>query len=120
MDEVLDFKNQYKDEHELYMRSLRQFARDINGLPDIDQQQAIVDRQAELDDYASDIKRASRKAWQSPAIIGFGLASAVLAAESDPMAALLAAGGLAIDALQRSNKEIDAFSYLLSSQRRYY
>lgn len=120
LDEVLDFKNQYKEQHQLYMRGLRKFAREISGLPEMDKEQTILDRQAELDDYASDIKKASRKAWQSPAIIGFGLAGALLAAESDPLAALLAAGGLAVDSIQRANTEIDAFSYLLTSQRRFY
>jgi hypothetical protein len=120
LDEVLDFRNQYADQHRLYMRGLRKFSREVSLLPEHDQKQAVLDRQAELDDYAADLKKASRRVWQSPAIIGLGLAGAAWTATNDPMSALLAAGGLAIDAAQRSNQEIDAFSYLFSARNRYY
>lgn len=119
LDEVLDFRRQHAKEHSLYMRGLREFSREISLMPEHDKNEAIVDRQAALDDYASDIKKASRIAWQKPAVVGLGLAGAAWAATNDPISALLMAGGVAVGALQNAGREVDAFSYLFSARNRY-
>ena len=114
LDEVLDFRKQNLESHKLYMRSLRQFAREISLMSDHDQEAAIADRQAELDDYAADIRRLSRKAWRKPATVGLGLAGAAWAATGDPLSALFALGGIALTDVGAGEKNIDAYSYMMS------
>ena len=114
LDEVLDFRRQNLDAHKLYMRSLRTFARSVSLLPLHDQDSAIADRQSELNDYSEDLKRASRKAWRKPAVVGLGLAGAAWAATSDPLSALLALGCVAATEFGAGEKNLDAYSYLIS------
>ena len=80
---------------------------------------AFGDRQAELDEYAADLKRLSRAAWKKPATIGLALAGAAWAATGDPISALFAVGGIAVDHLGNRSEETDAFSYLLAVQDRF-
>jgi len=119
LDEVLDFRKQNIEPHKLYMRSLRKFAREISLLPEPDQDSAITDRQAELDDYAADIKRISRKAWRKPATIGLGLAGAAWAATGDPLSALFALGGIAATEFGAGRENLDAYSYMISVGKRF-
>lgn len=114
LDEVLDFRNQNLEAHKLYMRSLRKFAREISLLPGHEQEASLADRQAELDDYAADIKRLSRKAWRKPATVGLGLAGAAWAATGDPLSALFALGGIALTEFGAGNQKLDAYSYMIS------
>lgn len=97
------------------MRGLRSFAREISLMPPPDQDRAISDRQAELDQYASEIRQASRNAWHKPATIGLGLAGAAWAATGDPISALFALGSSALTAVDTGPENIDAFSYLMSA-----
>ena len=121
LDEVLDFRDQYKDEHKRYMLGLRAYARQISLLPLDEQERALADRQQELDEYAADIKRVSRKEWRKPATIGLGLAGAAWSAVSnDAITALLSLGLVVTNATDFPRKRIDAFSYLMSASRRFY
>jgi hypothetical protein len=119
LDEVLDFRKQNIESHKLYMRSLRKFAREVSLLPELDQDSAIADRQAELDDYAADIKRISRKAWRKPATVGLGLAGAAWAATGDPLSALFALGGIAATEFGAGGENLDAYSYMISAGKRF-
>lgn len=114
LDEVLDYRNQNLEAHKLYMRSLRQFAREISVLPPYEQDLALADRQTALDDYAADIKRVSRAAWRKPATVGLGLAGAAWVATGDPLSALFAAGGIAFKEFGAGDEKLDAYSYLVS------
>jgi hypothetical protein len=119
LDEVLDFRKQNLGAHKLYMRSLRKFAREVSLLPVQEQEASIADRQAELDDYAADIKRLSRKAWRKPATVGLGLAGAAWAATGDPLSALFALGGIALTEFGAGDNNIDAYSYMISIGNRF-
>lgn len=120
LDEVLDFRSQHLEMHQKYMRGLRRFAREISLLPVADQDRAMADRQAELDDYASDVKQASRKAWHKPATLGLGLAGAAWAATTgNPISALFALGGAALSAVDSNPQEISAYSYMISLSDNY-
>lgn len=119
LDEVLDFRNQNLEPHKRYMRSLRQFAREISLLPIHDQEAAITDRQAALDDYAADIKRISRSAWRKPATVGLGLAGAAWATTGDPISALLGLGGIALTEFGAGPENVDAYSYIISVGNRF-
>lgn len=119
LDEVLDFRNQNLKAHKLYMCSLRQFAREISLLPSHDQDAAIADRQAELDDYAADIKRLSREAWRKPATVGLGLAGSAWVATGDPLSALFALGGIALTEFGVGKKNLDAYSFIITAGNRF-
>lgn len=119
LDEVLDFPEQYRDEHRRYIRSLRRFARELSLLPANEQKAAFADRQAELDDYATDIKRAARTAWRKQATVAVGLAGAAWTMTGDPIAGLFAACGALIPNSKAVQDEYGAFSYLLSAHQRY-
>jgi len=119
LDEVLDFRNQHREEHRRYIRSLRRFARELSLLPAEEQRGAFADRQAELDDYAAEVKRASRTAWRKQATVAIGLAGAAWTMTNDPVAALFAASGALIPSSREAGGEYGAFSYLLSAHQRY-
>lgn len=120
LDEVLDFRNQYKEEHKRYMHGLRTYARQISLLPVDEQDRALADRQEELDQYAAEIKRLSRKEWRKAATIGLGLAGAAWqAASNDAVTALLSLGVAVMSAAAFDGRRIDAFSYLMSANRRF-
>lgn len=115
LDEVLDFRKQHLKEYSQYMRSMRSFAREISLMPDGERDGAFSDRQAELDEYASQLKTTSRKAWRKPATIGLGLAGAAWGTVTgDPISALLAIGGIALSELGIAEDQTDAYSYLIS------
>jgi len=114
LDEILDFRAQNLVAHQLYMRSLRKFARELSLLPVADQQSALKDRQAELDEYAAALRKLSRSAWRKPATIGLGLAGAAWAVTGDPISALFAVGGIAAGDLGANSKQVDPFSYIMS------
>jgi hypothetical protein len=119
LDEVLDFRAQHRDQHRRYIRSLRRFAREISLLPAEDQRAAFADRQAELDDYASDMKRAARTAWRKQGTVAVGLAGAAWTMTGDPIAGQFTACGALIPNPKEVQTEHGAFSYLLSAQERY-
>ena len=119
LDEVLDFREQHRDAHRRYIRSLRQFARELSLLPAAEQQEAFGDRQAALDDYASDVKRAARTAWLKKATVAVGLSGAAWTMTGDPVAGLFAACGALIPSPKPVRDEYGAFSYLLSAHQRY-
>lgn len=116
LDEVLDFRRQHLHAHRLYMRNLRKFAHEISGLPPADLQSALEDRQAELNEYAADLKRLSRKAWRKPATVGLTLAGAAWTAIDNPVAALFSLGAIAAAGLGVEPRQVDAYSYLMSIQ----
>lgn len=118
LDEVLDFRNQHCEKFKAYARNLRSFARQVSLLPKEDQDAAFMDRQAELDDYASDLKRRSRLAWKKPATIAVGLAGAAWAATGDPIAGLFAAAGAIVPGIGGA-AEHGAYSYLFAPRNRY-
>ncbi len=120
LDEVLDFRNQHREAHRRYIRSLRRFARELSLLPVEEQSTAFADRQAELDDYAADVKKAARTAWRKPAAVAIGLTGAAWTLTTgDPIGALFAACGALMPGAKDASGEHGAFSYLLSAHQRY-
>lgn len=114
LDEVLDFRQQHLEEYRKYMRSLRHFAREISLLSLEAKDAAFAARQEELDEHAADLRRKSRNAWRKPATIGLSLAGAAWVVTGDPISALFAVGGIALSELGVAEKQIDAYSYLMS------
>lgn len=88
-------------------------------MPAEEQKAAFADRQAELDDYAAEAKRAARTAWRKQATVAVGLAGAAWTMTNDPIAALFAACGALIPNAEEPRGEYGAFSYLVSAHQRY-
>ena len=98
LDEVLDFKVSYGQEYRAYARSIRRFSREIGLLPSHDRSAAFADRQAELVDLASDLKKTARAAWKRPATFALGLAGAAWTyGTGDWIGALIGGGALLLD-----------------------
>lgn len=122
LDEVLGFRRENLALHRKYARSVRQFARELSLLEESQREKALMDRQSELDDLASDLKRRSRSAWRSPASFAVGLTGAAwTAVTGDPIGALLGVGGtiLGLTGSSISEKEEGAFSYLFAARARF-
>lgn len=120
LDEVLGFRAEHGAEYKAYARAIRQFAREISLLLPDEQASAFLDRQAEIDDLSSDLKRRSRSAWRMPASFALGLAGAYwIYRTGDPVGALLAGGAVAAAGMGERSGEAGAFSYLFSARDEY-
>jgi hypothetical protein len=116
LDEVLAFRHENRAGFRRYARSVRKFSRDLSLLTADARAGAFEDRQAELNDLASDLTKTSRKAWKQPATFALGLAGAAWTYVHgvDLVGALLGAGA-AVTGLQTPN-ERSAFSYLFRAR----
>jgi hypothetical protein len=89
-------------------------------MPEAEREAAFTDRQAEIEDLASDLRRKARKAWRQPASFALGLAGAAWTySTGNPIGALLAAGALVARGLSGKEKEAGAFSYLFTAHEQY-
>jgi hypothetical protein len=120
LDEVLGFRAEHRQEHRRYVRSVREFARELSLMPEEERNRAFSDRQAELDDLANDLKRMARAAWKKPASFALGLAGASWTyTTGDPIGAILGAGALLLGGIESSSNEAGAFSYLFAAHGQY-
>jgi hypothetical protein len=120
LDEVLSFRAENLAAHRKYARSARQFARELSLMPDAEREASFGDRQNELDDLASDLRRKARSAWRQPASFALGLAGAGWTlATGNPLGALLTASALFAKGPGTVNVDAGAFSYLFAAHQRY-
>jgi hypothetical protein len=121
LDEVLGFRKEHLREHRNYIKSVRQFARELSLMNEEERSRAFEERQAELDDTASDLRKLSRKAWKRPASFSLALAGASWRiANNDPLGALLAASNALLGLKGESPlKEAGVYSYLFAANRRF-
>ena len=120
LDEVLGFRSEHRVAHQHYARSVREFARQLSVMAEAERQAAFTDRQAEIEDLASDLRRRARSAWRQPASFALGFAGAAWTySTGNPIGALLAAGALAARGVSRTNKESGAFSYIFAAHEQY-
>ena len=121
IDEVLDFRNQNYSQHRKYSLSVRSFARELSRMPLEERQTVFEQRQEDLDDAASAIRSANRKAWGRPISFAITLAGAAWTLQSgEPTGAAIATtGGVASLLFSRADKsqEGDVYSYLFSARR---
>jgi hypothetical protein len=118
MDEVLAFRKQHLEQHRAYARSIREFLRELEGIPVSDRPRAFDDRQDEIRDLAADLKKLSRKAWRRPAAFALTIAGAGLgAATGGPLglAAGLLSGLGAIAGFEAQGAPASAYSYLFTA-----
>jgi hypothetical protein len=120
LDEVLSFRTSHKEAHRNDIRSVRRFARELSLMPEQERVAAFAERQAELDELASDLKRIARAAWKRPVSFAVSIAGAAWTAiTGDPIGALLAAGATLAAGMGKESKEVGAFSYLFAAHERY-
>lgn len=120
LDEVLAFKSEFGLEHRAYARAIREFTRQLSLMPSGERPGAFKDRQAQIDDLATDLRRRAKRSWKQPVVFGLGLAGAFWNfATGDPIGALLSGGAVAVAGLGERQNEAGAFSYLFSARRRY-
>lgn len=121
MDEVLSFRDQYRKEHAKYTNAVKRFTRELSLMPPEERQSAFEQRQEEIIEIASDIRRISRISWKRPATFAMAIAGAAWTITTgDPMAALLGLGGALIPEIgETSQKETGAYSYIFEARRRF-
>lgn len=117
LDEVLDFRKAHLREFREYARSVRQFVREVGTLPARERERAFTDRQEQIRDLASDLKRTGWKAWKKPASFALTIAGAAWTFKTgDPLGALLAATGAAAGVIGGKRNEVNAYSYLFQTR----
>jgi hypothetical protein len=120
LDEVLEFKRENGREHRRYMENLRTFALELSLLEEVDRARALHDRQAELQEQASDLRKRALTAWKSPTdVTGFGLGLAGAAwsvAAHNPVPAALGILGAGLKMLP-SGADGSVYSYLFRASR---
>jgi hypothetical protein len=120
IDEVLSFRQENLTKHRRYMLSARDFAQELSKLPEPERDEAFELRQAELDDLASDIRKAGRKAWKKPAGLALSLTGAAVGlAHGNYLAACLAMGSSVANFSRASKPDTGAYSYLFRVSERY-
>lgn len=120
IDEILSFRRQNQRSYKHYRRSVRSFALDLSRMPEEERRIRFEDRQAELDELASDLRRKARKAWKKPASFALTLTGAVWTLTTgDSLGAALAAGGATLALETSTANEIGAYSYLFRAHQRY-
>lgn len=81
---------------------------------------AFEDRQAEIDDLASDLRRKSRKAWKKPASFALSITGAAWTfITGNPLGALLA-GGASVIGLDSESKTANSYSYIFNANKKFY
>lgn len=119
LDEVLSFRGEFREMHRRYVRSARAFARELSQMPEFDRAAAFRGRQAELDDYANELRKTARRAWKQPACFALGLTGASWHyVTGDPIGAVLAAASALLGA-SNTVQTVDAFSYVFAAHERY-
>lgn len=120
LDEVLAFRSEHRTEHRRYARSVRDFARQLSLMSEAERGVAWRDRQAEIEDLASDLRKTARGAWRQPASFALGLAGAAWNfSQGNPIGALFSVGALAARGLPAGSKEAGAFSYVFAAHEQY-
>lgn len=116
LDELMSYRNEHYEEYRAYSRAVRQFVRELSLLSPEEKSKAFEERQTEIDDLASDLRRRSRKAWKQPASFALSMVGAAWTLTTgDPLGALLA-GGATLLGLGTEDKTASAYSYIFDAR----
>jgi hypothetical protein len=122
LDEILDYRRQYAEEHRDYMVNLRRFVGEIASVEGADRERLLDQRQAELNDQARSLRRLALDAFKRPKnIAGFALGltgSAWTLATGDPVPAGLAALGVMLG-LVPDRSTGSAYSYIFRAHQQW-
>jgi hypothetical protein len=117
LDEILEFRETHGEEFRAYRRDLNRFLRELCILSDDERRTMMDDRQEELADRASDLRRRGRSRWIRP----MGKASLGIAgawwnlSQNDPIGAATAFASALLEAPE--SNDAGSFSYLFSIER---
>lgn len=123
LDEVLDFRTEYRDEHRAYLLNLRQFLAEISLADRGDRARMLERRQSQLNDQAKSLQRLALDSFKKPsnaAGFAFGLMGAVWSlASGNPIGAGLASLGT-LARLIPSRDTGSAYSYIFRAHRQWH
>lgn len=119
MDEILDFRQQNYRQHRDYIQSVRDFARELSGIPLDERKVKFEQRQEKLEDLSNGLRNIYRGSWKKPIIFGIGLMGAAWTYQSDPIGAVISAVNALVGIVPDKPKEVDVYSYLFSAKRRF-
>ncbi len=121
LEEILDFRQQNYAQHRDYSLSVRKFARELSLMPPEERQAVFEQRQEELDDAASALKKVNRIAWRKPISFGISFAGAAWTYHSgDPIGAAIAGASATFGMPPNKSDEVGVYSYLISARRALY
>lgn len=118
LDEVLAFREEHRDAHRVYMRSVRRAVLELSEIPAEERPRALADRRDELAEHADALRRLARKRWRMP-LARFGLgaagATASAAAGNIPGSIIAVLGGIL--GAKPEKHPLCAYSYLFAAER---
>lgn len=122
LDEIIQFRAEYRDAHSAYMRNLQRFMAELADTEVLEERKALlVQRRQEIADAASDIQRFTMREFGKKLTSGkfaLGLVGSVWSLNAGDYvgAALTAATGL-ISGFLGQKEKVSAYSYLFSARR---
>jgi hypothetical protein len=120
LDEVLDFRKEHLTDYRAYARAVRKFVRELSLMDAKERGKAFADRQDELRDLASALKKHGRKIWGKPAAFALSAAGAAWTYKTGDLIGGLLAGGAAVAAAAaEKSHEGGAYTYLFSAHQRF-
>ena len=121
IDEILDFRNQYCCQHRDYIQSVRDFARELSGLPLGEREVKFEQRQEKLADLSAGLRKIYLGSWKRRTFsFAIGVTGATwAAAQGDPIAGALTALAAGVGLIPDEPKEVDVYSYLFSAKQRF-
>ncbi|MDF3308922.1 hypothetical protein P3H15_28310 [Rhodococcus sp. T2V] len=122
LDEILDFRDQHREQYQSYMRDCRRFLIELGPLPPAERTILLQDRREELQDRAFSLRRTAQRAWNlnQMATFGLGIAGAAweLVGKHDPVSAAIVAAGAGVATIAAGSTDIvDAYSYIVDVGR---
>jgi hypothetical protein len=119
LDEVLGYREEYREAHQAYMRDVRRFASDLAGIPDEGERETqLLARREELSNAGRELQRSARKVFgKNLAAWSLGLGGSWWSlAHGDPIGLALAALPV-VAAGTPDTQQVGAYSYLFQIQR---
>lgn len=74
IDEILDYRKENYKDYRAYVLAVKQFVRELSGIPEPERALMFEERQSQLDEIASQLRKHSRRAWRKPASFGMTMA----------------------------------------------
>jgi hypothetical protein len=120
LDEVLGFRLENYQKLKKYRDDIRIFAAELSALPAPAREALLRRRQEELDALASEIRRASTKAWRKPAAFAFSLMGAAWnVLTHNPVGAVLSVASAGLGYTPTSKPDLGAYSYVFRASDRF-
>jgi hypothetical protein len=119
LDEVVALRDEHREAHAAYMRSLRGFVDERSRVADANErEQLLLDRREAIDDEARRIQKQLRLQTRQIASVGIGIAGAAWSATTgDPIGLAATAASLFLG-LGNSDSSAGAYTYLFQVNER--